>query len=73
MSLIQEGDNKGLLNRETKEKLKTFIENNGGKVTDPDFSALENFLKLNPLDSGAKTVQNNTSHVEIEKVPDTKS
>ncbi|OGM09474.1 hypothetical protein A2159_00900 [Candidatus Woesebacteria bacterium RBG_13_34_9] len=67
MSLIQEGNNKKPLDWATKVNLKTFIENNGGKVTDPDFTELERYLELNPLEPETKAIQTNDIPVNSEE------
>ena len=56
MSLIQEGNNKKPLDWATKVNLKTFIENNGGKVTDPDFTELERYLESFKKKLGTKKI-----------------
>ena len=43
-----------VLTEEKKEELINDIVRNGGKVSDPDFKSLEEYLERNPLERGAK-------------------
>jgi hypothetical protein len=44
-----------ILTKEKKEELIDDVERNGGRVLDPDFKTLEEYLERNPLDRGAIT------------------